>query len=122
MKLDLKWIITIAVTAIIAIAGGATVIIAVPWKLDGRYKQNEMADKEHAAIIERSTIQYATMLERIGGMDITYIQSRIDDLRWKLMTLENIKRTRKLTPPEKEMYNDLKREIKRLKNELSRMR
>ena len=118
MKAQLKWIIPIVVGAILTIGGG---VIAVPWKLDGRYEQKEMAAKKYALITERATEQNSAMLERIGGMDRTYVQSRLDDLRWKLMTLRNIKRTRRLTPPEQEMFNDLLREIKRLKDKLKRM-
>lgn len=122
MKRELKWIIPvvgIVVGALLTIGGG---VIAIPWKLDGRYAQKEVAAKEHAAITVRANEQYSTMLERIGGMDRTYVQSRLDDLRWKLMTLKRIKQTRRLTPPEQEMFDDLKREIKRLKEKLSKMR
>ena len=108
MKIDLKWIVPIIITVLLTVGAG---VVAIPWKLDGRYEQKVQAAERHSII-----------LQRVGGMDRTYVQSRLDDLRWKLMTLKSIKRQRGLTPPEQEMYDGLVEEIKRLKKKLEKMR
>jgi len=107
MKLDLKWIITITV-GLFTIVGS---IFAIPWKLDGRYEQKVQASERHTYV-----------LEQIGGMNRNYLESKLDDLEWKLFTLIAISEKRELTRSEKAQIQTLKRKIQRLKEKLKKMR
>lgn len=108
MKADLKWIIPVVVTVVLSIGAG---VVAIPWKLDGRYEQKVQAAERHDYV-----------LEQIGGMNRNYLQSRISDLEWKLFQLLAAGERRRLTDLEKAQIRSLRKQIERLKNQLSRMR
>ncbi len=121
-KPNFKWIITIAITIVIAVGGGATAIVAIPWKLDARYEQKVIAETKAKLLQEQLAARDAHYLERIGGMDRTYLQGRIDNLEWRLMTLISLSERRQLTAVERQMITQLRRTIARLKAQLGRTR
>jgi len=107
MKLDLKLAVTITI-GLLTVVG---IIVAIPWKLDGRYEQKVHAVKSHEYV-----------LEQIGGMNRNYLESRISDLEWKLFQLQAAGERRRLTDLEKSQIRSLKKKIERLKEQLARMR
>ena len=108
MKPELRWIIPVVVTVVLTMGAG---VVAIPWKLDGRYEQKVQAAERHNYV-----------LEQIGGMNRNYLESRIADLEWKLFQLLVAGERRQLTSLEKTQIRSLRRQIERLKNQLSRMR
>lgn len=106
MKLDLKLVVTVTI-GLLTVVG---IIVAIPWKLDGRYEQKVHAVKSHEYV-----------LEQIGGMNRNYLESRISDLEWKLFQLQAAGERRQLTSLEKAQIRSLKRQIERLKDQLKRM-
>jgi len=107
MKLDLKLAVTVTV-GLLTVVG---IILAIPWKLDGRYEQKVQAAERHGYI-----------LEQIGGMNRNYLESRISDLEWKLFQLQAASERRRLTDLEKSQIRSLIKKIERLKEQLARMR
>jgi len=107
MKLDLKLVVTVTV-GLLTVVG---IILAIPWKLDGRYEQKVQAAERHEYV-----------LEQIGGMNRNYLESRISDLEWKLFQLQAAGERRRLTNLEKSQIRSLKKQIERLKERLDRMK
>jgi len=121
-KINLKWVVSIAVTVILAVGGGVTAIVAVPWKLDARYEQKVLAEQKAKMLQEQLKQRDDHYMERIGGMDRNYIQNQIDNLEWRLMTLISISQRRTLTAAERQMITQLRRRIAQLKAQFGRMR
>jgi len=108
MNIDLKWLVPVIITVLLTVGAG---VVAIPWKLDGRYEQKVQAAERHDYV-----------LEQIGGMNRNYLESRISDLEWKLFQLLAAGERRQLTSLEKGQIRTLRNKIKRLKDQLSRMR
>ncbi len=122
MKLDLKWIITIVVAVIIAIGGGAATIVAVPWKLDGRYEQKVLAAEKRQLLHERLEERHKFYLEQIGGMSKAYLQAQLDNAQSRLFRLQVAQDRGNISDREKAEIRRLKQRIKTLQKQIDRIR
>lgn len=122
MKLDLKWIITVAVTVVIAVTGGAAAIVAVPWKLDGRYEQKILAAEKRQLLQQKLEERHEFYLEQISGMSGAYLQSQLDSVRWKLFQLQVAAEKRELSNLEKAEMKRLEQRIKTLTKQIQNIR
>ncbi len=122
MKLDLKWMIPIAVTVIIAIVGGATAIVAVPWKLDGRYEQKVLAAEKSKLLQEKLEERHRFYLEQIGGMSKAYLQAQLDNAQDRLFRLLVAQDRGNISDREKAEIRRLKARIKSLQKQIDRIR